>query len=592
MVARHVERFTVTTPDDLDDLEACLSAGRVESALVEISDGSSALLSAGEFRQVVRLARDHHVDIAFRTDDPLRQELARIVGGTLAGDDGPETEHEADAATRKLERAALSPFDASSDVAQSPNFRPWQSPAIGSTLDELDIEYDQSNPSFSFVVNPPRPARATHTNVVDPAPADPLYEVWDGYTPPDEVFHRSQRAAPKKRRRRAGRAIAALMISAAVLTSGLLVSIVVVPSATVQLTPATQSISAVVVYGLEQAGQDLDLTVQPEPVTAVLSFEAMAPTSGVRVEPDGSATGTVLLTNTATLEIVVPVGTLFTADDGTTFVSTEEAVVPAADPFGTLTVGSETIAVAATVAGLDGNIGPGAIRGQLESGIYYTNRDAFSGGSVREIAVVNPDDIAGLRLRAEDDLNAQAMTAIESRLTPDQTLLDGTKQREAIQYRFDHQAGDDAQVVTVHATLSLSASAFRLGDIHERARTEVSRRLASNVAADAALIPASISIGEPLSLPGSEGQAFSISAQATTRSIISDSDLAALEADLVGMSAEEAMARIRQVKGVEDVDIQYERDWFGERMPRLQSRISIEVLDATGISPQATTTGP
>jgi hypothetical protein len=591
MVARHVERFTVTTPDDLSDLEACLSDGRVESALVEIPDGSSALLSAREFRQVVRLARDHEIEIAFSTDDPLRRELARIVGGKLSLDPAPGPDPDADAATRKLDGAA----QLSTTTEVSPRatvFRPWQAPVSDTDAVPMDVEYDQSNPSFSFVVNPPRLEHSTPTVERKAATHDPLYEVWDGYTPPDPLFHRSQRAAPKKKRRKAGHTIGALMIVAAILASGLLTAIVVLPSATIHITPATHPINAVVTYGLQQPGLELDLVVQPEPLSTVLSFEAIIPATGTRVEPDGAAAGSVLLTNTSTVDIVVPAGTVFTSETGISFQSSEDALVPAADPFGTLTVGSATIHVAATTPGPDGNIGPESIRGQLDSGVYYTNRDSFSGGSVREITVVSPDDLAALRQRAEDDLNARAATALESRLASDQSILDGTKQREEIRYVFDHQVGEDAQVVKVQATLELSASTYRLGDIHEQARAEVSRRLSGSVDPDTAIIPASISIEDPQPVAGSDGLTFSIAAAATTRAVINVDDLAELEADLVGLSAEQALARIRQVKGVESIDVQYDRDWFGERMPRLQSRISIEVLDATGVSSQATSPGP
>jgi hypothetical protein len=589
MVARHIEQFTVSTSDDLDDLEACLNDRRIESALVEIPDGSSALLSAREFRTVVRLAREHGIELEFATEDPLRRELARIVGGRLAGDTPVEPDPLSEASTRRL--------DGGSDVSlptvdtTAPRFRPWQTRSANLGTDMLEIEYEQSDPSFSFVVTPPSRTHAATSQTPTQTTRDPLHDVWEGYSPPDPLFHRSH-ATTRSTRRMASRAIAALMISASLLVTGVVAAIVVLPSATIRVTPATQQISAAISYGVAQAGHSFDIAIEPVPISTVLSYEAMIPATGTRTEPDGTAFGTILLTNTSTVEIVVPAGTIVSSDTGILFQTSEDVIVPGADPFGTLTIGSKTVQVTATTAGPSGNIGPEAIHGQLESGIYYSNREAFSGGTMREITVVSPEDIAVLRQRAEDNLNAQSSTALESRLAPDQTIIDGTRQREPIQYAFDLQAGDDAQVVRVQATLALSASTYRLGDIHERARDEVARRLAGNAESDTVLLPDTITISDPQPVTGANGMAFAVSAAAVTRSVIDQAALSDLRDALVGLDTEKALARIQQVKGVDGIDVQLERDWFGERMPRLQSRISVEVNDAAGVSTQATSSRP
>lgn len=606
MVARHIEQFTVSTAEDFSDLEVCLSEGRVESALIEIPERSPVLVSAREFRRVVNLARAGGIDITFSTDDPLRRELARIVGGRVSGAPllSPEPLPLSEAATRRLDGVTSAPvheaiatdqpdteLSGSEHKAQQGSFRPFQTPPSPLHVEPLDIEYDQSNPSFSFVVNPPVRNRNGGTAPLVAPAADPLHEVWDNYSPPESVFHRSQRVAPKKRRG-VGRTIALLMVLATVLVAGLLVAIVVLPSASIQLTPATQQVSAVVTYGVAQPGQVFDIVIQPEPLNTVVSFEAIIPATGTRTEPDGTAAGTILLTNTSTVDIEVPAGTLLTSNTGVTVVTTEDAVVPAADPFGSLTVGSAAIGARATSAGPAGNIGAESLQGQLDSGVYYSNRDAFTGGTDRVITVVSADDIAALRHQAEVDLNAQAALALESRLLPEQRILDGTKTREPMQFAFDHQAGDDAQVVGVRATLALSAETYRLGDIHEQAHAEVELVLGASAAANTVLLPESITVSAPQPVEGSNGLAFTVQASGVSRSVIDSESLAALEADLVGLSAEQAMARIQQVQGVAGVDVQYERDWFGERMPRLQSRIAIEVLDAAGVSTQATSTGP
>ena len=65
-----------------------------------------------------------------------------------------------------------------------------------------------------------------------------------------------------------------------------------------------------------------------------------------------------------------------------------------------------------------------------------------------------------------------------------------------------------------------------------------------------------------------------------------------VEIGLRQVFADAAMARIRQVPGVAEVEIDHSPNWLGGRMPRLESRIQIEVVDATGVQAQTTSTRP
>src|SRR6187551_3190939 len=143
MAARYVEQFTVRTPDELDELVEAIGDGQLESVVVDVPDGASAFQTAREFRHLLNVARAAGVDISISTDDPLRRELARILGFQLSTDavlDSPVTDAPlpVDPSTSKTFRIVrpdapvtidvTADEDDWSEAATRPSFKPWQPP--------------------------------------------------------------------------------------------------------------------------------------------------------------------------------------------------------------------------------------------------------------------------------------------------------------------------------------------------------------------------------------------------------------------------------------------------------------------------------
>jgi hypothetical protein len=364
------------------------------------------------------------------------------------------------------------------------------------------------------------------------------------------------------------------------------------PAATIAVTPVESQVSASLTYGVALPGTSWDIAIQPATISTTLTFSATIPTTGERFEPDAAARGAVLLTNASTVEVLVPAGTVVASEAGMQFATAADTTVPAADPYGSLTIGSATVEVVATAPGPDSNVEAETVYGQLDSGIYYLNRDPISGGTTRRIATVSQADIDVLNNRAKLDLEAKAVGAIDQKLADGQRLLANTEHRGQIQTTFNHAAGADATSLKLDAALTLSAQAYSLDDVHEQAQTAVTEQLRAAAGDDVSLLETTLQTSQPAPIEGSDGTAFSVDASATVRSIISETDLDAIRAELSGEDADAAMARIRQVPGVGAVEIDHSPDWLGGRMPRLESRIQIEVVNATGVQAQTTSTGP
>ncbi|HYI16149.1 MAG TPA: baseplate J/gp47 family protein [Thermomicrobiales bacterium] len=602
MAARYVEQFTVRTPDELNELEEAIGDGQLEAVVVDVPDGSSAFQTAREFRHLLTVARAAGVELEISTDDPLRRELARILGLRLSSDtvlDSPVVDAPAlpDPSSSKTFRIVRPDAPVTIDVTADetdwnaaetrPAFKPWQRPEEIDADPDDDDEVDDG--SYSFVIHPPttrRTATQSDDRPARPTETIPSFEVWEANGYRDPI---SQLARSRVRRLRPFAWLSLLLTIALV---GALLMMFLLPAATIAVVPVESQVNEQLTYGVALPGTNWDIAIQPETINSTLTFSATIPTTGERFEPDAAARGAVLLTNASTVEVLVPAGTIVSSEAGLQFTTVADVVVPAADPYGSLTIGSATIEVAATAPGPDSNVVAETVFGQLDSGIYYLNRDPIGGGTLRRIATVSQADIDTLNNRAKQDLDSKAIGAIDARLTDGQQLLTDTEERGQIQSTLSHSVGADATSLKLDASLMLSAQAYSLDDIHERAEAAVTERLRATAGDDVTILRDTLRTSEPQPVAGSEGAAFTVDASATVRSNISQADLDAIRAELSGEDAEAATARIRQVPGVAEVEIDHSPNWLGGRMPRLASRIQIEVIDATGVQAQTTSTRP
>lgn len=574
MAARQAEMVTVWTAEDLTELEESLASGNLAALVVEVPEASAVLTSARELRRLLDQARINGVAVTLATDDPLRRELARIVGAPLTtGAPLAGRASSPDHQTRRIERAIL-------DEDTSIPFRPWQ-PRVDrdATEIEADDDFTASDPSFRFVVSPPvAPLRAARATA--PLPATAVGSQTDSLPvlPP---------ATPAGARSRS-----LLAVLAALVVAGALVATLALPAATITITPVVAPLSTELTYGVAQPGRTFDITVQPAPIATTVTYSGSVPSTGERFEPDGTAIGSLLLSNASTSGLLVRAGTAFISAAGVTYVTTADVLVPPADPYSSGTFGNASAEVVASLPGPDGNADAETIVGQLASGLFYTNHEPIGGGTVRRIAVVTQADVDGLRAQAQRELDARAATALTTLLQPGQHLLAGTEQRGTPALQIDHQPGEDAETVRVEASLQLTASAYTLDDVHDEARAAVEQRLRGLVGSAAELLPDSIAVTEPEPVAGLDGTAFVVRASARTVARIDPADLDALVADLPGRSEAESLARIQQVAGVADARIALKRDWFTSSLPRLESRIEVEVTGAETVPSQTTPAGP
>lgn len=552
MLTRQALHLTLRSEDDVANLPVHLMERAGEDVIFEIRGDARELHEPRTFRRLSVLAQQYHVRAEVEAEDPVCRELAAIFGlakrsslvetpqRAPAFHDQPTT-ITADSAIPEVESAPVD--DDSSDDATRKSF-----------------DFFDSDASFSWVINPPVPRRP---------------ELRDGAI-----------AAPRPRQitRRRGRSrLIAIVSIVLVLLLSVVALAVVLPAATVAIVPDVQPLSETVHYGVAGASDaSLDVTIEPRQVTAPVTFEATIPTTGERFVPDGTAGGVVTLSNAATEQRFLPAGTqLLSAVEGVTFVTTEDVTVPAADPFGTQSFGVASVSVAAEQAGSGGNLAAGQVAGQIDASLFYTNHDAFTGGTERRIAVVSDADIQRLTEDANAALQSQAPSALSEQLESQERFIEGSAGVSDVQLTFDKQAGADGSEVSVTATAQATGQAYNQQELTRRAHEAATEQLRAAAPAGYTLQASSISFGQPRQLNQSGLPVFELETQANAGANITEQELDAVRDAVVGADATDAATSIGQMPGVRSVDVESGPDWLPFELPvRLGTRVDVSIVEA------------
>lgn len=595
MAARQTDYFTVSRPADLDEIERMLADEDIDELTVDIPESATTLFTAREFRRLALAARAAGVVLHIVTDDPLRRELALIIGlpvvmpsSTHASTQGEPTATAApepvaesvvdDAPTRRIDAPPgdRQPAEQSDSATIRVPTSPWRGhDGALSVDDEID------GGSYSFVISPPARPASDHT--------DDLNASWAAWS--SRRFDAAT-SDSSRRRRRGRRGLRFFTLAIALLVVAAVLLAVVAPAATIAVSPRIDSIDARITYGLALEGRTFDVTVDPTVVQTTLTASASLATTGERFVPDGIAAGSLLLTNPSTSEVFVPAGTVAYASSGVEYVTTADVVVPAADPYGSMSFGSATVTVQAAAAGSDANAEAETIYGQWDTGLFYTNREAIAGGSMKRVATVSEADRSALEANVRADLDARVSGAIAGLVPPGAALLAGSEQRGEIALRFDHAIGDDATTLRVEASLPVSAQVFDPEAMRTAAVAEVENRL-RGATGDGQIVAGSVEVDDPRPLGASVEDGFFISARADVERPVDREALDSLRDDAAGEDLGSIVTAASQVDGVDDVTVERHYGWLWPDMPLLASRISIEVRsDQATLPAEAAPAGP
>jgi hypothetical protein len=536
-----------TLSDIVDRLREAADGGHTVDLVIPID--SALLLTAREFRTLKDAIDEDRVAVRMHTADPLRLQLAGRLGIPVGALPRPRVMATPTAITTDLPQG----------VAQPPPVNDEDWPGETAVAEPIAGSAPESHwPTQNGLSGDIDGAESDGEPVAEPEPERAL-------------------ANPPRRWLPVAAALVALVIAA------LLGIRFILPQAVVTIVPRTAPVAGAVVFDVTTDGRPIDeqaafaLTLQQRQVDVV--WEGTAPVTGVRVEPDGTASSPIELRNAASEPLVVEAGTTVATETGVEFTFTEAVTVPAADS-ATGRPGAATGTVQAVQAGSGGNVGTGEIGGRLPNGVYYSNRmNPAAGGSDKEYPVVAQEDLDALRAEA-NTAAPQLAGEVIARDQPGEEILLSTATVSGQDDAFDHQAGEDAAEISLRSTLTVDMLTFD----GEAASAKFKQILADRLGAEApegfSVAGEKIIFEEPLETEESDrGVRLEVKARADAIAVLDDAERSALANELAGASAEDAAAILVRRPEIAEYSVDYHPAWLPEQMPNNAGRIQLEITE-------------
>lgn len=351
-------------------------------------------------------------------------------------------------------------------------------------------------------------------------------------------------------------------------------AVVLLPRATVTLTPAhTRFVSSVEVTaqtGIDapDAGNGL---VPARIVQARVEGTAAVEATGSEFAPADKARGFVTLINRTAREVRVPINTVVRTVTGNNirFRTQSEVTVPAG-------VGQRAgVAIEAVEPGRQGNVASGTIsevEGPQGLSLRASNESPTGGGTVADVVVVTQADKERVLGQLQESVQRQAYEKLAGSLHQGEYIPPETVQTFTLAETYDRFAGEQADNIGLTLQLLARGTAVDLAG----ARDLSDRTLRQAIPADHFLLDDTVQIGQP-AFTRFEDEAVSMTLTASGDALVPIPS-GQVRALLAGAPISEASAMLqRRLNLAKPPAIEVERDWLG-RLPYIPTRIQVRVL--------------
>lgn len=227
---------------------------------------------------------------------------------------------------------------------------------------------------------------------------------------------------------------------------------VVLPSATVTLTPASNQVSVAVPITAdpELAAIDFDNALIPARIVGIeVEDSAAVETTGTADVPAAKATGIVTFINQVPEEVTIPQGTVVrtTAGNPVRFVTTAPVTLPS-------TVNSTVDApIEAVEAGVEANLPSNlinSVEGSLASRVRVINSTPTRGGDILQVPAVSQDDYDRLRAALLQQLQQRAFGEMGDLMTDTEFVATESLLVVLVQDEtYDRFVGEEAETVSL-----------------------------------------------------------------------------------------------------------------------------------------------
>lgn len=246
------------------------------------------------------------------------------------------------------------------------------------------------------------------------------------------------------------------------------------------------STKALVTIFIDSKSEEKTSSVTFSPTSSTDIKNAVIAAQDISVDEDGSVTvpatgkkdignpakGTVTVFNSSDSSITLDKGTTITSSNNLkfTFDSSVTVASSSGDIFSGTTPGTANVNVTAASIGQEGNLPSGtkfSISGN--SSVAAKNDNAFSGGTKKSVTVVSKDDLQKLTDTLPKNLEQKARDDIKNKAGNDLSVLDNFINETLSNKNFDKNVDDQANQVTLKATVTFDNLSYRKDDMFQLA---------------------------------------------------------------------------------------------------------------------------
>ena len=366
---------------------------------------------------------------------------------------------------------------------------------------------------------------------------------------------------------------------------------VVLPSATIVVTPRAEALTLPDITVTadptaaepDAAARVVPASVVPIDVTAADTFAA----TGKRVE-ETPAKGTVRFANLDFLRTnTVPGGSVVSTNAGVRFKTVATITVPRADLVGlTVFPGRMTVSVTAVEPGLAGNVEPNTIvivpKGEDPQALKVVNPDATTGGTHDEFPQVAQEDVDGAVGQLTEALNANFQTRLADPTiaAPGATIFATTAVLGAATPTLDPATLVGQEVATFDLGLSATGTVMTVDPAPVATIAEELLRASIKPGHELVADSIDVEVGEPVVT----GQSVAFTATATGQQVaVLDPD--ELRSLVLGKTLDEARSILAPYG---EVELSAWPDWVGS-VPTIADRVSIRIDASVPVEGPAST---
>lgn len=289
------------------------------------------------------------------------------------------------------------------------------------------------------------------------------------------------------------------------------------------------------------------------------------------------AKGTVTLYNSDTNSKTFSAGTTITSENNLKFTLDKDVSIASAsgDIFSGTKPGTQDVSVTASTFGTDYNLPSGtkfSVGGS--STVAAKNASAFSGGTKKTVTVVSDTDLSKVQSDLISKLQDKAKSDMMQQNGGGKTILPIFTSTTVSQKSTDKKSGDQANSVTLTATVTYESIAYTSSDVDQIAQNLLKNKISSDMTPTSAGIKAELTDATA----NKDGSSAKATLQASA-GLLPKVDTTHVAQELTGKSFSDINSTLSDVKQLQSADVILSPNLFflPRVLPRIASHISVKI---------------